>query len=108
MAAGAKPRPLPAGCLLVALCAAFGCQTIQRPTLPSIQPPAPAFQPSVEHSVGEFTYVMNTNDPKPSTLDGKLLSKEIMRAWKERETFALYSATNMPLDYEDVPPELRF
>jgi hypothetical protein len=84
MAAGAKTRPLPAGSLLVALCAAFGCQTIQRPTLPSIQPPAPAFQPSVEHSVGEFTYVMNTNDPKPSTLDGKLLSKEIMRAWKER------------------------
>ena len=27
---------------------------------------------------------------------------------KERETFALYSAVNMPMKYEDVPPELRF
>lgn len=26
----------------------------------------------------------------------------------ERETFANYSALNMPLDYDDVPPELRF
>jgi hypothetical protein len=34
--------------------------------------------------------------------------REIEMDEKERETFALYSATNMPLDYEDVPPELRF
>jgi hypothetical protein len=27
---------------------------------------------------------------------------------RERETFALYSAENMPLKIEDVPPELRF
>jgi hypothetical protein len=27
---------------------------------------------------------------------------------KERETFARYSAVNMPIAYEDVPPELRF
>lgn len=34
--------------------------------------------------------------------------REIKMDEKARETFALYSAVNMPLDYEDVPPELRF
>lgn len=33
---------------------------------------------------------------------------ELPMTAKERETFALYSAATMPLDYEDVPPELRF
>ena len=33
---------------------------------------------------------------------------ELTMSPKERETFVLYSATNMPLAYEDVPPELRF
>lgn len=33
---------------------------------------------------------------------------ELAMSPKERETFVLYSATNMPLAYEDVPPELRF
>jgi hypothetical protein len=34
--------------------------------------------------------------------------REIKMDEKERETFALYSAVNMPMKYEDVPPELRF
>lgn len=34
--------------------------------------------------------------------------REIEMSERERETFALYSGINMPLDYEDVPPELRF
>ena len=33
---------------------------------------------------------------------------ELPMSAEERETFVLYSATNMPLAYEDVPPELRF
>jgi len=33
---------------------------------------------------------------------------EIPMTEVERETFATYSAINMPLDFEDVPPELRF
>jgi hypothetical protein len=71
-------------CLSAALVSATGCQTLAGRKLPSIEPPAPSFQPSVEHSVGAFTYVMNSADPKPSTLDGKLLGNEVMRAWKER------------------------
>lgn len=34
--------------------------------------------------------------------------RELKMSERERETFARYSAINMPLDYEDVPPELRF
>lgn len=34
--------------------------------------------------------------------------REIKMDEKERETFSLYSAANMPMKYEDVPPELRF
>lgn len=34
--------------------------------------------------------------------------KEIPMSEVERATFAAYSAINMPLDIEDVPPELRF
>lgn len=33
---------------------------------------------------------------------------EIPMSEVERKTFAAYSALNMPLAYEDVPPELRF
>ena len=33
---------------------------------------------------------------------------EIKMTQKERETFALYSAINMPMKFEDVPEELRF
>ncbi len=34
--------------------------------------------------------------------------KEIPMSEVERDTFASYSALNMPLKFEDVPPELRF
>ncbi len=34
--------------------------------------------------------------------------KEIPMTETERDTFARYSAINMPLKFEDVPPELRF
>ena len=34
--------------------------------------------------------------------------KEIPMSEIERDTFARYSAINMPLKFEDVPPELRF
>ncbi|MDP1731888.1 MAG: hypothetical protein Q8L54_12090 [Devosia sp.] len=34
--------------------------------------------------------------------------REIQMTERQRETFALYSFTNTPLEYEDVPPELRF
>jgi hypothetical protein len=43
-----------------------------------------SFQPTVEHTVGEFTFAMGSNEPKPSTLDGRLLTKEIMQAWLRR------------------------
>jgi mono/diheme cytochrome c family protein len=34
--------------------------------------------------------------------------REIKMSEKERQTFARYSAVNMPMKYEDVPEELRF
>lgn len=34
--------------------------------------------------------------------------KEIAMSEKERETFARYSAINMPIPYDEVPEELRF
>lgn len=34
--------------------------------------------------------------------------REIELTEKERETFARYSAINMPMKFEDVPPDLRF
>lgn len=34
--------------------------------------------------------------------------RELAMTERERETFALYSAANMPLEFETVPPELRF
>ena len=34
--------------------------------------------------------------------------KEIKMSEAERETFARYSATNMPMKFEDVPEDLRF
>jgi len=34
--------------------------------------------------------------------------REIEMTAQQRETFARYSAINMPMKVEDVPPELRF
>jgi hypothetical protein len=34
--------------------------------------------------------------------------KELPMSAKERETFALYSAINMPIPYQDVPEDFRF
>ena len=34
--------------------------------------------------------------------------REIQMSERERETFARYSAVNMPMKIEDVPPDLRF
>jgi hypothetical protein len=69
---------------LLALSCACGCQTLAGKMPPPIEPPAPTFQPSVEHTVGEFTFAMGGADMKPASLDGRLLANEIMRAWKER------------------------
>ena len=33
---------------------------------------------------------------------------ELPMSARERETFSLYSATNLPIPYQDVPEELRF
>src|SRR5262245_34053126 len=61
-----------------------GCQTFADGKLIAIQPPLPAVVPAVEHTVGEFTFTMGGGVAKPSTLDGKLLSQEIMKSWKKR------------------------
>jgi len=70
--------------VVLALSAICGCQTLAGKTPPPIEPPVGPFQPTVEHTVGDFTFAMAGADMKPSHLDGKLLSKEIMCAWKER------------------------
>jgi hypothetical protein len=61
-----------------------GCQTFTFRPLPPIEPPTASFQPRVEYAVSDFTFHMNEVEPKTSTLDGKLLSNEIMRAWEKR------------------------
>jgi hypothetical protein len=38
----------------------------------------------VEHTVGAFTFGLNTDTPKPSFFDGKQLSSEVIEVWKQR------------------------
>ena len=68
---------------LFALSCAGGCQTLAGKTPPPIESPCPSFLPRVEHTVGEFTFSMGGAEAKPSSLDGRLLTNEIMCAWKE-------------------------
>jgi hypothetical protein len=70
--------------VLLVLDCATGCQTFPFKKLPAIEPPPASFQPRVEHAVSDFTFRMNSANPKTSTLDGRLLSNEIMRAWQQR------------------------
>lgn len=79
-----RSRALLGWVVLLVLHGTAGCQTFTFKKLPPIEPPPASFRPRVEHAVSDFTFRMNDADPKTSTLDGRLLSNEIMRAWKQR------------------------
>lgn len=70
---------------VLTLLTASACQTWPGNKPAPIAPPVALSRPTIEHTVGEFTFAMNTNEMKPSTVDGRLLTNEIMKVWKRRE-----------------------
>jgi hypothetical protein len=68
------------------LCLASGCAiTVAGPTPPAIEPPAPtAFQPRVEHTVGDFAFTLEGGKMVTSNVVGRSLSELIMAAWAKR------------------------
>lgn len=49
-----------------------------------IIPPQPAFQPSVEHTVGDFSFTLEGGKMVTSSFAGRLLNESILGAWKDR------------------------
>ncbi len=49
-----------------------------------VRPPESTYRPRVECSIGTFGFAWGDAKLQPSTLDGRLLSTEIMGAWKDR------------------------
>ena len=73
------------GALLV-LCCVSGCTytaagTISPPVEP---PPGSLFRPRIEYTVGDFGFSRGGADLVRSTVDGTLLSSEILDAWNQR------------------------
>ncbi len=61
-------------------CVFTGAGTKPQPT----EPATPTFRPRVEHAVGDFGFAWGEGELTMSTIDGGLLSNEIMDAWKQR------------------------
>lgn len=71
--------------LLLALPTVAGCPfSVAGPMPPPLTPPLAPEQPRVEYTVATFSFGMGGRDMVTSFLDGRLLSKEIMRAWARR------------------------
>lgn len=81
-------RKLTAVLTMLTLLTASACQTWPGNKPAPIAPLVAASRPTVEHTVGEFTFAMNANEMKQSTVDGRLLTNEIMKVWKRREYIA--------------------
>ena len=84
-------NPLPRACRsllawVLPFCLASGCAlTVAGPTPPAIEAPAPtAFQPRVEHTVGDFAFTLEGGKMVTSNLVGRNLSELIMEAWQKR------------------------
>ena len=89
------------------LCLASGCAiTVAGPTPPAIEPPAAAaFQPRVEHTVGDFSFTLECGKMVTSNFIGRNLSELIMAAWQKRgyisgASFVDDGAFNHTADYE--------
>jgi hypothetical protein len=70
--------------VLAIVCSASCTYTVAGDAPAPTEPPRPAFQPSVEHTVAEFSFALGGGDMAPSIFDGRQLSNEIMTAWQER------------------------
>jgi len=82
---GRTLRRIVAAGLLLALPAVGGCTfSVAGPAPPPLTPPLAAVQPRVEYTVSAFSFGMGGREMVTSFLDGRLLSKEIMRAWQRR------------------------
>ncbi len=70
--------------VLLIVTTAPGCFT--RPgTQPSLMPPVGSiFRPRIEYCVGDFGFAWGNGELTESTLDGRLLTSEILDAWTER------------------------
>lgn len=82
---GRNRRRLVAVGLLLALPIVAGCPfSVTGPTPPPLAPPLAPEQPRIEYTVAAFSFGMGERDMVTSFLDGRLLSREIMRAWERR------------------------
>lgn len=71
--------------VLLVLSGAPGCTyTVAGPTPPPIEPPATTFRPRVEYGANDVTFVWGGGKPTPSEIDARLLSDDLIEAWKQR------------------------
>ena len=70
---------------LVALSTTSGCTFTNAGTKrPPTEPAGSIFRPRIEHTTGDFGFAWGEAALTPSTIDGYLLSSEIMDAWAAR------------------------
>ncbi len=70
---------------LLALCGVSGCTyTAAGRLTPPTEPPGALFRPRIEYTVGDFGFARSGTDLVRSTVDGKLLSSEILDSWNHR------------------------
>jgi hypothetical protein len=78
-------RRLSALLSLLALLTTSGCvYTMVGTKLPPITPPQPSFQPSIEYTVGDFSFTLEGGKMITSNFQGRQLSDSIFEAWKDR------------------------
>ena len=71
--------------MLCVVAGASGCTFTGAGTKqPQTRPPESTYRPRVECSIGTFGFAWGDGKLQTSTLDGRLLSGEVMDAWKER------------------------
>ena len=72
-------------CSCLTLLLVSGCAyTTAGTKLAPITPPQPAFRPSVEQTVGDFSYTLEGGKMVTSNFAGRLLNESILGAWKDR------------------------
>jgi hypothetical protein len=72
-------------CSCLTLLLVSGCAyTTAGTKLAPIIPPQPAFKPSVEQTVGDFSYTLEGGKMVTSNFAGRLLNESILGAWKDR------------------------
>jgi hypothetical protein len=71
---------------LLMICLISGCAyTTKGNKLGPITPPSPAFQPAIEHTVGDFSYSLEGGKLVTSNFAGKLVNEQILDGWKDRK-----------------------